>query len=284
MKTALITGANSGIGKATAITLANQGYHVVFIARNLQKAEATKKEILHASNNDFVDFIIADLLSLAQVRKAAEIFKHRYQKLDLLINNAGVCLPERKISGDGFEEMFQINHLSHFLLTNLLLDALKMNNEARVVNVSSAGYKMGKFDLANLQSEKNFGPFTTYCNTKLLNILFTFELAERLKGSGITVNAVHPGVVRTNFASELKGFFKLVNILFKPFLLSPAKGAATSVHVATSEEVNKTTGKYFEKSKVVLPKNEFINITNQKHLWDKSMELTGLNPLKEGRV
>ena len=173
--------------------------------------------------------------------------------------------------------MFQINHLSHFLLTNQLLDLLKKSDEPRIINVSSAGYKRGKFDPENLQSEKKFGSFTTYCDTKLLNILFTFELAEKLKETGITVNALHPGVVRTNFAGELKGFFGLLNNMFKPFLLSPKKGAATSVYLASSEEVRNITGKYFEKCKAVVPKNEFINSANQKLLWEKSMQFSGLN-------
>lgn len=277
MKIVLITGANSGIGKATAIDLAAKGYQIVFIARNPEKAEAVKNEIISSSGNSKVDFIIADLLSLTQVRKSAEMFKEKYQKLDVLINNAGVCLPERKITGDGFEEMFQINHLSHFLLTNQLLDLLKKSDEPRIINVSSGGYKSGRFDPENLQSEKRFGSFATYCDTKLLNILFTFELAEKLKETGITVNALHPGVVRTNFASELIGIFGLLNNIFKPFLLSPKKGAATSVFLASSEEVKNITGRYFEKCKAVLPKNEFINTVNQKLLWEKSMQFSGLN-------
>ncbi|MCU0471888.1 MAG: SDR family oxidoreductase [Bacteroidales bacterium] len=276
MKTVLITGANSGIGKATATELSAKGYQIVFIARDLQKAEAVKNEIISSSGNSNVDFIIADLLSLTDVRKSAELFKERYQKLDILINNAGVCLPERKITVDGFEEMFQINHLSHFLLTNKLLDLLKNSDDPRIINVSSAGYKAGRFDPENLQSEKKFSSFTTYCDTKLLNILFTFELAEKLKEIGVTVNALHPGVVRTNFAGELKGVFGLINNMFKPFLLSPKKGAETSVHLASSEEVRNITGKYFEKCKAVVPKNEFINSANQKLLWEKSMQFSGL--------
>ncbi len=278
MKTVLITGANSGIGKATATALAKKGYQVVFIARNLQKAEAVKKEIISASNNKAVDFILADLMSLKQVRKCAGSFIQRYQKLDVLINNAGVCLPERRITEDGFEEMFQINHLSHFLLTNLLLDVLKKSAEPRIINVSSAGYKSGKFDVRNLQSEQKFGTFSTYCNTKLLNILFTFELAEKLKGTGITVNTLHPGVVNTNFAGELKGILNILNQMFKPFLLSPEKGAATSIYLASSDEVKTISGKYFEKCKVVEPKNEFITAANQKILWKKSLQLSVINP------
>ncbi len=275
MKTVLITGANSGIGKATATALANIGYQVVFIARNLQKAEATKKEIISASNNTNIDFILTDLMSLSQVRKCAETFIEKYKTFDILINNAGVCLPERRITEDAFEEMFQINHLSHFLLTNLLLETLKNSSEPRIINVSSKGYKSGKFDPENLQSEKDFGTFSTYCNTKLLNILFTFELAERLKDTGITVNTLHPGVVNTSFAGELKGILGFLNQLFKPLLISPEKGAATSVYLASSDEVKNITGKYFEKCKMVNPSNEFITKANQQILWDKSMELAG---------
>ena len=277
MRTILITGANSGIGKATAIELAAKGYRIVFIARSIEKADAVKKEIISSSGNKNVEFIIGDLLFLAEVRKSAEIFKEKYKNLDVLINNAGVCLPERKITPDGFEHMFQINHLSHFLLTHLLLDLLKKSDEPRIINVSSAGHKMGKFDPENLQSQKKFGSFATYCDTKLLNILFTFELAEKLKGSGITVNALHPGVVRTNFAGELKGIFGLLNKMFKPFLISPKRGAETSVYLALSEEVKNVTGKYFEKCKVVVPKNDFINSANQMLLWEKSAQFSGLN-------
>lgn len=277
MKTILVTGATSGIGKATAIELAAKGCQIVYIARNLQKAQTVKNEVISSSGNYNVDFIIGDLLSLNEVRKCAEIFKEKYKRLDVLINNAGVCLPERKITHDGFEYMFQINHLSHFLLTHQLLDQLKKSDEPRIINVSSAGFKRGKFDTENLQGEKKFGSFSTYCDTKLLNILFTFELAEKLKGTGITVNALHPGVVRTNFAGELKGVFGILNNMFKPFLISPKKGAATSVYLASSEAVKNITGKYFEKCKAVVPENEFINSANQKLLWDKSMQFSGLN-------
>jgi NAD(P)-dependent dehydrogenase (short-subunit alcohol dehydrogenase family) len=276
MKTVLITGANSGIGKTTATTLSIMGYKVVFVARNIEKAEATKKEIIQVSGNNSVDFILADLMSLSQIEECASTFKHRHENLDILINNAGVCLPERRITEDGFEAMFQINHLSHFLLTNLMLEVLEKNEESRIINVSSAGHKVGKFDLDNLQSEHHFGSLSTYCNTKLLNILFTFELAERLKGTGVTVNTLHPGVVNTNFAGEMKGVFNVLNQMTKPFLINPEKGAATSIYLATSEDVKTVTGKYFEKCKAVEPKNKFINKVNQQLLWDKSMELSGL--------
>lgn len=279
MKTVLITGATSGIGKATALALAKKGFNVVFIARNQAKAVEVKKEIISASNNNGVDFLTADLSSLSQVRKCVESFRQKYQSLDVLINNAGVCLPYRRITEDGFEETFQVNHLSHFLLTNLLLDRLKDSPGARIINVSSALYKSGVLELSNLQSEKSYNPSGTYSNTKLYNILFTLELAERLSGTGITANTLHPGVVNTNFGSEMKGFHKTISTLFKPFFVSPEKGAETSIYLASSDEVTAATGKYFEKYNVVELENEYINSANQKLLWSKSMELCGLNLL-----
>jgi retinol dehydrogenase-12 len=150
-------------------------------------------------------------------------------------------------------------------------------NFIQLINVSSAGYKAGKYNPENLLGEKKFGSFSTYCDTKLLNILFTFELAEKFKGTGITVNALHPGFVKTNFAGELKGVFGLLNKMFKPFLISPKRGAEISVYLASSEEVKNVTGKYFEKCKVVVPKNEFINPANQKLLWEKSVQFSGLS-------
>ena len=164
-----------------------------------------------------------------------------------------------------------------FTLSNLLLNELRRSTYSRIINVSSAGYSSGKFDIDNLQSEKEFSSFSTYCNTKLLNMLFTFELAERLKGTGITVNVLHPGVVRTNFAHELKGFFSLLNLMFKPFLLSPDKGAATSIYLSSSDEVKNISGKYFVKCKPFETKNIYITKENQKILWEKSKELSGLS-------
>ena len=277
MKTVLITGGNSGIGKATVYKLATMGYQVIFIARNREKAESVRNEINAILKNNNTDYIIADLTSIHQVHQLADTFKLRFKVLDVLINNAGVCLPERRITEDGLEESFQINHLSHFMLSILMLDMLNKSDDPRIINVSSGGYSSGKFDPENFQSEKKFGSFRTYCNTKLLNLLFTFELAERLKDKGITVNALHPGVVNTNFAHELKGVFNILNKLSKPFLLSPEKGAATSVYLASSDEIKNVTGKYFVKCKQVDPKNEYITSENQKILWNLSLKLSGIN-------
>jgi retinol dehydrogenase 12 len=273
MKTALITGGNSGIGRATVAELAAKGFQVVFIARNREKADEVKREVITATKNVYVDYILADFTSKKQVRECAETFKNRYPKLDVLINNAGVCLPERRITGDGMEESFQINHLSHFMLTNLLLDELKKSDGPRIINVSSSAHSAGRFDPENLQGEKKYSSFRTYADTKLMNILFTYELADRLKDSGITVNALHPGVVSTNFAHEFKGVFGFINRLGKPLMIKPEKGSVTSVYLASADDIKNVTGKYFAKCKPVQTKNPYITDANRKSLWQKSIEL-----------
>jgi NAD(P)-dependent dehydrogenase (short-subunit alcohol dehydrogenase family) len=275
MKRVLITGATSGIGKATALELLKRGFEVVFIARDIEKAGEVKKELADLTGREPY-FIEADLASLEQVRRAADIFKHKFQTLDVLINNAGVMLPSRRITDDGLEETFEVNHLSHFLLTNLLLEDLINVSEGRIINVSSGLYKRGVFDPDNLQGEKSFSPRQAYNNSKLLNILFTIELAEKLKGTGITVNALHPGVVRTNFGNEQKGPVRILIRLFRPLFLTPEEGARTTIYLATSEEVEDVSGKYFEKCKEVEPGNPYITRENMELLWDKSIKLAGL--------
>lgn len=276
MKTVLITGGNSGIGRATVAELAAKGFRVVFIARNKEKAEEVKREVITATKNENVDYILADLTSKKQVRESAVTFKNRYSKLDVLINNAGVCLPERRITEDGMEESFQINHLSHFMLTNLLLDVLRKSDGPRIINVSSAAHSAGRFDPENLQGEKKYSSFRIYADTKLYNILFTIELAERLIDSGISVNALHPGVVGTNFANEFGDIFKILYRLGKPFMITPHKGSISSVYLATSDEVKNLTGKYFVRCKPVKLKNPYLTEGNRKTLWQKSLELADL--------
>ncbi|MBK9389049.1 MAG: SDR family oxidoreductase [Bacteroidetes bacterium] len=276
MKTVLITGGNSGIGKATVAGLAQKGWQVVFTARSLEKAESVKKEIIESSGNEKVDYIIVDLTSLKQVKDAAETFKKRYDKLDVLVNNAGVCLPERRITGDGMEESFQINHLSHFILTNLLVEELKKSDNPRIINLSSAAHKAGKLDIENLHGEKNYSSFRIYADTKLYNILFTLELAERLKDTGITVNALHPGVVGTNFAHEFGGIFNFLYRIGKPFMITPEKGAITSIYLADSDAVQNISAKYFVRCKQVDLSNPHINNENRRKLWEKSLELSSM--------
>jgi retinol dehydrogenase 12 len=276
MKTVLITGGNSGIGRSTVEILAAKSFQVVFIARNKVKADVVKREVISLTKNENVDYILADLTSKQQVRECAVIFKNRYPKLDVMINNAGVFLPERRITEDGMEESFQINHLSHFMLTDLLLDELKKSDDPRIINVSSAAHAMGKFDPDNLQGEKKYSSFPTYCNTKLYNILFTLELAERVRDSGISVNTLHPGVVGTNFAHEFNGAFGFLYKLGKLIMLTPEKGSATSVYLASSDEIKGVTGKYFVKCKPVKTRNKHLTENNRKALWQKSLDLADM--------
>ncbi len=276
IKTVLITGGNSGIGKATVAGLAQKGWQVVFTARNHQKAESVKREIIAKSGNDKVDYLIVDLTSLKQVRDCAETYKKRFEKLDVLINNAGVCLPEQRITEDGLEESFQINHLSHFILTNLLLDILEKSDDPRIINLSSAAHKAGRVDSDYIQGMKPYNSFRTYADTKLYNILFTLELADKLKETGITVNALHPGVVGTNFGKEFGGIFNFLYTIGKTFMITPEKGAKTSLYLADSEAVKNITGKYFVRCKPVDLKNPHITPENRRKLWEKSMELSSL--------
>jgi retinol dehydrogenase 12 len=245
----LITGATDGVGKVTALELAKKGFTVVVAARNAHKAEALTKQIETSTGNTNCDYIVADLGSLGQVRQLAETFRRRYSTLDVLINNAGVFLPTRTQTEDGYETMFQVNYLSPFLLTNLLLEELKKSEQGRIIDLSSSVYAIGKFDPDNLQSERHFSVLGTYAATKLLVLMFTEELARRLKGTSVTANAVHPGIVRTRMMLQAPGALRLMSYLSLPFSISPFEGARTSVYLASSPEVRGISGQYFTKSK-----------------------------------
>ena len=190
----------------------------------------------------------------------------------MLINNAGIFAPARVMTEDGFETTYQVNYLSHFYLTHLLLDELRKSGEGRIINLSSSVYVAGKFDVNNLQSEKRFSTFGAYSDSKLLMLLFTIELAERLKGTGVTANAVHPGVVRTQMMLRAPGVFRLIAYLALPFALSPQKGAATSVYLASSAEVKDVSGRYFTRCRATTFKTTFNTPNNRNLLWDLSME------------
>jgi retinol dehydrogenase-12 len=267
----LITGATEGVGKATAVELASKGFTVVLAARNAAKADAVKAEIEGATGGD-VDIILADLTSLRTVHQLVETFKQRYPRLDVLINNAGLFLPKRVLTQDGFEASYQVNYLSHFLLTHLLLDQLKKSEQGRIINLSSSVYTVGKFDAQNLQSEKHFSVMGAYAASKLFMLLFSIELAERLKETPITVNAVHPGIARTQMMLRAPGMFKVISYLALPFSVSPEKGAATSVYLASSPKVAAVSGRYFTNSREAQVKTEFNSRQNRDALWTISME------------
>ncbi len=276
-KTILVTGATSGIGKVTATELAKQGHHVVLFGRDRQKTDRVCHEITKASKNDKVDMLIADLSDQTSVSKAANWFNTHYPKLDILINNAGLVLGNnRQTSSEGYELTLAINHLGPFLLTRLLFDKLILSEEARIINVASAAYKMAKPDFKNLQLEKDYSPMKAYSNSKLFNIMFTRELARRLGSHpNITTNCVHPGVVGTNFGRNSGGVITFMVKLIRPFLLTPEKGAETSIFLATSADAATHNGEYFVKKKPENPSHPFMTESNEKMLWAISESMTG---------
>jgi len=277
-KVVLITGATNGIGKVAALELAKQGATVVIVGRNPAKTGATVAEIKEQSRNPAVDMIVADLSSMAEVRKVAESFKGKYTRLDVLINNAGAVFSRREETVDGYEMTFALNHLSYFLLTNLLLDVLKASAPARIVNVSSEAHTMGILNFDDLHSKKSYGlvGFRAYCTSKLQNILFTYELARRLEGTGVTANVLHPGSVATGFAHNTPGLISLMYRLVDLFSLTPEQGADTLIYLASSSQLIGISGKYWEKRKPIQSSSDSHDETAQKRLWAVSEQLTGL--------
>ena len=227
-KICLITGGTNGIGKSTAQELARMGATVVIVGRNAQKTAQVVEEIRAASGNKNVDSLLADLSSQQEVRRLADEFKSKYAQLHVLLNNAGAVFMQRQLSVDGIEMTFALNHLAYFLLTNLLLDTLKASAPARIINVSSDAHARGKIEFDNLQGERSYSS-GAYGNSKLANILFTMELARRLEGTGVTVNALHPGFVATGFGKNNPGFLmKIIRAAVPLIARSPEKGAETS--------------------------------------------------------
>lgn len=268
----LITGGTDGVGKATATALAAAGYAVVLAARNESKATSVATEIVAATGNRDVDYLIGDLGSLAQVHRLAETFMVRYPRLDVLINNAGIITPQRVVTEDGFEKTFQVNYLAQFYLTHLLLGELENSPHGRVINVSSSVYRAGKFDPSNLQCERKFSTIGAYAASKLCVLLFTVELAHRLGPTRIAANAVHPGIVRTPMMREAPGLFRVISYAALPFSRSPEKGAATSVSLASSADPTRVSGQYFTNAKVRKVKTAYNTPENRKLLWNLSMD------------
>ncbi len=274
-KTSIVTGANSGIGEEVALALATMGATVVMVCRDATKGETARKEIVARSGNSMVELMVTDLSSLTSVRTLAQKFLEIHDKLHILVNNAGVIMGKRVGTPDHLETTFEVNYLSHFLLTMLLLDVLKASAPSRIVNVTSSAHYRGKMDFDDLQEEKNFGAMKSYCQSKLAQVLFTHEMAKKLEGTGVTVNAVHPGAVRTRWGDEA-GALGIGIRIARPFMLSPEKGAQTPIFVATSPEVEGITGKYWSKKKEKEPSKEADDENEARLLWAISAKLTGV--------
>jgi NAD(P)-dependent dehydrogenase (short-subunit alcohol dehydrogenase family) len=272
-KVCLVTGASSGLGKATASFLAKMGATVVMICRNRARGEAVQTEIKEASGNALVDLIIADLSDLSQVRRAASLFMQKYSQLHVLINNAGGLKSKWEVTPDGLEYSFVTNYLAPFLLTELLLDTLKASAPARIINVSSAGHAMGKIDFADLQGARGYSPSKSYAQSKLAQIYSTYELADRLEGTGVTVNALHPGSISSNFSNELTGIVGFIGRLNSLVGASAEKAAEATLYLATSPEVEGVNGKYFSKCKEAPSSKLSYDMMVRKRLWQMSEEL-----------
>jgi retinol dehydrogenase-14 len=275
-KTALVTGGTSGIGKASAVAFAAMGANVVIVGRNPERGEAALRDIKGQSHSDSVELMLADLSVQGEVRRLADQFLERHERLDVLANNAGLVQSRRTETADGIETTLAVNHLAPFLLTNLLLDRLKESAPSRVITVSSEAERMGNIDFDDIQSRQKYKGFAAYGKTKLANIMFTYELAERLKGTFVTANCLHPGAVGTNFGKNNAGPMALFFRLAKPFMRSPERGADTLIWLASSADVDGVSGKYFSDRKEIEAKEIVNDPAARRRLWELSEELTGL--------
>jgi NAD(P)-dependent dehydrogenase (short-subunit alcohol dehydrogenase family) len=276
-KTVLITGGTGGIGKATAIGLARLGARVGITGRDQARAEAAAADIRAATGSPAVDAYAADLSSQAEVRRLARQVLDAYPRLDVLVNNVGGFWEHRHVTADGLEHTFALNHLAPFLLTNLLWDRLIASAPARVVTVSSGAQSMGRIDFEDLQGERNWSGQRAYNQSKLANVMFTYELARRLDGADVTATVLHPGVVRTAFGAEDPARWHRVFLpLVRPLLKSPARGAETPIHLASSPDVAGVTGRYFANRKPKTSNKASYETGAQARLWQVSADLVGL--------
>lgn len=276
-KVCLVTGATAGIGAVTARELARMGATVVGVGRNPVKCASVSESIRIETGNAQVEYFSADLSSQAQVRQLAETFKQRYNRLDVLVNNAGAYYFTHQESVDGIELTFALNHLGYFLLTNLLIDLIKASAPARIVNVSSESHQSARINFANLNGRGFYKSWTAYSQSKLANLLFTYELARWLEGTGVTANALHPGFVASNFAQN-NGWLVAwgTRVAQKLAGRTPQEGARTIIYLATSPEVEGVSGKYFIDEKAVASSPASYDETTARRLWEASEQMTGL--------
>ena len=274
----LVTGASSGIGRETALALARMGATVIMHGHDPERSAAAVDAVRRASPQGAVELVIADLSSQAGVRRLAAEVLQRHDSLHVLVNNAGVLRMRRTVTVDGLELTFALNHLAYFLLTRLLLDRLGEGAPARIVNVSSRAHARARLDFDDLQNARRFRGIGVYGQSKLANVLFTYELARRLEGSGVTANCLHPGFVATRFGSGTPGVMGravwLGARLMRPFALSPARGARTSIYLATSPEVERVNGRYFVNGRATRSSPASYDEESARRLWEASQQLT----------
>ncbi len=273
-KTVVVTGANSGIGKETALQLAKMGATTVLACRDRGRGLAALDELKAASKSPEVHLLLLDLSSQASVRAFAREFESRYRRLDVLVNNAGIVLAKREMTEDKVVTMFAVNYLSQFLLTNLLLSRLVASAPSRVVNIASALHFKARLDFDDLQSRKHYKASTSYARAKLAMVMFTYELARRLKSTGVTVNCVNPGAVATNLGRDGAGLLGAVMLAASPFLNPSEKGAETPVFVASAPELLGVTGKYFADKRQQVSSHESYDELEARKLWEASVRLT----------
>ena len=280
----VVTGANSGIGEETALSLAKLGATVILLCRNYERGNIALKNIISESNNKNVELMLCDLSSQNSIFDFTSKFKNKYDRLNVLINNAGILLNKRTISVDGIENTFAINHLGPFILTNSLLNLLKSSSPSRIINVSSSAHYRTNFDVDNLQGEKKYSSFDAYCKSKLYNVLFTYELSRKLAGSNVTVNCLHPGFIPTNLFANSSFFYKAIVKILSPILIDAKSGSKTSTYLATSKDVENITGKYFVKCKPKKSSKISYDKSTSKNLWNISEKLVNYNKSAEGRI
>jgi NAD(P)-dependent dehydrogenase (short-subunit alcohol dehydrogenase family) len=278
-KVCLVTGANDGIGKATALGLAKMGATVVMVCRDAAKGQAALAEIRQASGNPSIELLVADLSSQAAIHKLVDEFKQNHNQLHVLINNAGVNVLVRTLTADSVELNFAVNHLAPFMLTLLLLDVLKASAPARIVNVNSAAQGFGIIHFDDLMLAEKYDSMRGYAQSKLANILFGYELARRLAGTDVTVNCFNPWLAKTKIAQGMGGFFGLMARVLRPFAATPEKAAETAIYLATSSEVEGVSGKYFENKREKMSSKASYDLDLAKRLWDVSAELVHLESL-----
>ena len=271
----VVTGASSGIGKASAAGIAALGAHTVLVSRTEKRGRKAMDEIAQRTPGAELDLLVADLSTVAAVRALADAFRSRYDRLDVLFNNAGILTARRKVTPDGFEEQFFVNYLSYYLLTGLLFETMRTSAPSRIINMTSSSHSSGVIDFDDLQMERHYRGWQQYANTKLMSMVFTYALARRIAGTGVTANCLHPGVIHTNL---LRNFSSLLNLLFhalQRFFKQPEDGAETPVYLASSPEVEDVSGKYFRYCRPAGTTEESNDPGVQERLWTESERLTG---------